>query len=237
LRVDLYFVAVIIASYAISHAELRPDTARRELVVGQAGRHTALMIDIEDAERSSFAQQFSITVAHYQDVCTAETERTLSIVALSAWILVVPRAVILWFGLFLVIIRLIILLVQRNEHNKINKSPPASTPSSVEKHTPVPAAQARNVDLEQQYVGDDNANDDGEGSLDASLDAEESGDNSLESMEPPSPASSRAASADDMKRRSSATASATIVPTPPSPMLSTPTSGTRVKTKIITMNK
>ena len=121
LRVALFFFAVLVAGYALPHRELRFDVVRTEVATALAvhPKNRPHELDEEDVERTASALQFAATVAECQNVCLHETERTLTIAALSVWILLVSRVVVLFFGLFLVIVQLIIFFVRRSEYEKL----------------------------------------------------------------------------------------------------------------------
>jgi len=268
LRVALYFFAVLVAGYALPHRELRLDVMRTEVATALAvhpknrspsSSASAVMtpdIDEEDVERTSTSLQFSTTVTHCQNVCLHETERTLTIIALSAWILLVSRVVILFFGLFLVAVQLVIFFVRRNEYEKLRDERVkmsagggavqtatitlTSTSDKTHYTTPTPRDNT-----------DDDATDDGEGSLDAVADKDDAGSASDSMEHTPTAASSvpaaqslptvqRLASIDDVRRRSPP---ASIVANSPMPMMTNAlllpasTQQSRIKTKVLSISK
>lgn len=124
LRVVLYFTAVVVASYALPRRELTRELVKQSVTTALSldQRKLHIMIDYdddeEDAERATFAIQLSTIIAHYQELCNYERERTLAIIALSAWILLVSRLVALSFGAFLIVFQLVLFFIRRREFDK-----------------------------------------------------------------------------------------------------------------------
>jgi len=212
-RVALFFFAVLIAGYAVPHRELRFDVVRAHVVSALAMHpKTRHDVDEEDVERTLHSQTFSATVAECQNVCIFETERTLTIVALSVWILLVPRVVILFFGLFLVVVQLVIFFVRRSEYEKITSMPKVeaagSTATSAAAQTNTLATSTTSVVAAADKTShtavtvsstitsaptasqgdddddDDNATDEGDASIEAATDTDEAS-NASDSLEHP----------------------------------------------------
>lgn len=260
LRVALYFFAVLVAGYALPHRELRFDVVRDEVATALATHpktRSVVDFDEEDIDRTSASLLFSATVAHCQSVCLHETERTLTIVALSAWILLVSRVVVLFFGLFLLVVQLIIFFVRRSEYEKLRSAkeergvPPLPT-SIVAATAPQSTALPSTVAGAPQLHGgirtsagnvDDDALDDAEGSVETAGDADEtsgasdSTDQAPQVLQPPMP--QRFTNNDDVRRRSPP-ASGVTTPTaaqPPPPVALLQSSNPRVKTKVFSISK
>lgn len=125
LRAALYFVAVCVASYALPRRELAPDRIQHEIATALSVRnasapHAAVdeQPDEEDAERVVFGTHLLTIVTHYHELCNYERERRLSVIALSAWILLVSWTVVIVFGVVLSLAQTFLFFIRRHEYVK-----------------------------------------------------------------------------------------------------------------------
>jgi hypothetical protein len=110
------------------------EQVRQEVLSALAVRQPAHE-DEEDNERAVFTVNVTTIVTHYQSLCRYERERTLSVIALSTWILLVPRIVVLVFGVFLPLLQLFLFFVRRRELDRQQQARDAVV--HLEKHTPL----------------------------------------------------------------------------------------------------
>jgi hypothetical protein len=113
-RVAIYFTAVFVADFSIRRHVLDESKVYEAInnAVSQQRRNNDE--DPEDHERSLSSTRLFTTIAEYEAIRTAEQQRVKSIIALSAWILVVPRLVIPIFLTLLALVHTFLFFTRRH---------------------------------------------------------------------------------------------------------------------------
>jgi hypothetical protein len=181
LRVSLYFAAVFVADFAIRRHVLDENAVYEAIRTAESLRRKDIDEDPEDHERSLAAIRLFTSIAQYEAICASEQQRIRSIVALSAWILVVPRIVIPIFLAILTVLHMFLFFTRRHAFLQSQKAAidSASTLELLKSHNeaavkptvpPAPAKDNNNnnklltdntniIDDENNNDNDDNTND------------------------------------------------------------------------------
>jgi hypothetical protein len=156
LRVLFYFTAVFVADYLVERPSVSEqsvaDLVEREQQLSAASSATNASTRRDDATAADAADlvcatYFCATIERYEAVQYAEHRRTKVIVALSAWVLVVSKHVILYFAALLALVHLILYWQRRRLQSAAAAAAAATTTTTATMplSSSVPRTNSRDV--------------------------------------------------------------------------------------------